>query len=170
MCSSDLAVSPIPLGDPVFERKLRSIVATSGHALRIAPGAFAGFDGIAAAMAVGLERLDVFVDLAAGDGPKSQLLFEGTAREVALRFPEGVNVAVAAAVAGPGLDATHVRVLRPPRGTPGRTMGFTVRSPAGVFEVTSRPRVAREEDVHAVAASVIAMLRGTATGIELRPT
>src|SRR5499426_3192384 len=71
------AVSPIPLGDPVFERELRSIVATSGHALRIAPGAFAGFDGIAAAMAAGLESLDVFVDLAAGDESKPQLLFEG---------------------------------------------------------------------------------------------
>jgi aspartate dehydrogenase len=159
------AVSPIPLADPALERELRRISGATGHALRIAPGALAGFDGIAAAMAAGLERLDVFVDLAAGDGPEPELLFEGTARATALRFPEGVNVAVAAALAGPGLDATHVRVLRPPRGTRGRTMGFTVRSPAGIFEVTAKPRVAPAEDVHAVAASLIAMLRGTTAGI-----
>ena len=83
------AVSPIPLADPALEREVRRISSASGHALRIAPGAFAGFDGIAAAMAAGIERLDVFVDLAAGDGLEPEVLFEGTARAVALRFPEG---------------------------------------------------------------------------------
>jgi hypothetical protein len=72
---------------------------------------------------------------------------------------------VAAALAGPGLDDTHVRVTRPPRGTVGRTMGFTVRSRAGVFEVTARPRVVPAEDVHTVAASLVAMLRREITGI-----
>jgi predicted dinucleotide-utilizing enzyme len=45
------AVSPIPLADPVLEREVRRIAATTGHALRIAPGALAAFDGIATAMA-----------------------------------------------------------------------------------------------------------------------
>ena len=65
-------------------------------------------------------------------------LTQGTAREVGLRFPEGVNVVIGAALAGPGLDATHVRVMRPARGSAGRTMGFTVRSRAGVFELMVR--------------------------------
>ncbi len=125
------AVSSIPLADPVFERKIRGISASTGHALRIAPGALAAFDGIATAMAGGLESLDVFIDLGAGEASEPELLFEGTAREVGLRFPEGVNVVIAAALAGPGLDATHVRVMRPPRGSAGRRMGFTVRSRAG---------------------------------------
>jgi len=163
------AVSPIPLADRALEADIRRVAAATGHVLRIAPGALAGFDGIAGAMAAGLERLDVFVDLAPGDGAEPELLFEGTAREVALRFPDGVNVAVAAALAGPGLDATHVRVLRPPRDARGRTMGFAVRSPAGLVEVTSRPRVAPAEDAHPVAASLIAMLRGTAAGIAVGP-
>jgi aspartate dehydrogenase len=159
------AVSPIPLADPVFEQEVRRIAAATGHALRIAPGALAAFDGIATAIAGGLERLDVFVDLGAGEASAPELLFEGTAREVGLRFSEGVNVAIAAALAGPGLDATHVRVMRPPRGTVGRTMGFTVRSRAGVFELTARPRVVPVEDIHMVAASLIAMLRREASGI-----
>ena len=125
------AVSPIPLADPAVEREIRRIAASTGHALRIAPGALAAFDGIATAMAAGIEALDVFVDLGAGDATAPELLFEGTAREVGLRFSEGVNVAIAAALAGPGLDATRVRVMRPPRGTIGRTMGFSVRSRAG---------------------------------------
>jgi aspartate dehydrogenase len=159
------AVSPIPLADPALEAEVRRISAATGHALRIASGALAAFDGIATAMAAGLERLDVFVDLGAGEAAESELLFEGTARAVGLRFPEGVNVAIAAALAGPGLDATHVRVMRPPRGTVGRAMGFTVRSRAGVFELVSRPRVVSAEDIHTVAASLIAMLRRESTGI-----
>ena len=159
------AVSPIPLADPVFEREIRGISAATGHALRIAPGAPAGFDGIATAMAGGLESLDVFIDLGVGEASEAELLFEGTAREVGLRFPEGVNVVIAAALAGPGLDATHVRVIRPPRGSAGRTMGFTVGSRAGVFELIARPRVVRAEDVHTVAASLIAMLRRETAGI-----
>ena len=159
------AVSPIPLADPVLEREIRGISASTGHALRIAPGALAAFDGIATAMAGGLERLDAFIDLGAGEASEPELLFEGTAREVGLRFPEGVNVVIAAALAGPGLDATHVRVMRPPRGSVGRTMGFTVRSRVGVFELTARPRVVRAEDIHMVAASLIAMLRRETAGI-----
>jgi aspartate dehydrogenase len=116
-------------------------------------------------MAGGLEGLDVFIDLAAGEASEPELLFEGTAREVGLRFPEGVNVVIAAALAGPGLDATHVRVMRPPRGSAGRTMGFTVRSRAGVFELMARPRVVRAEDIHTVAASLLAMLRRETAGI-----
>ena len=159
------AVSPIPLADPAVEQEVRRIAATAGHALRIAPGALAAFDGIATAMAGGLERLDVFVDLGAGDAPERELLFEGTARAVGQRFSEGVNVAIAAALAGPGLDATQVRVTRPAKGTIGRTMGFTVRSRAGIFELISRPRAVPAEDIHTVSASLIAMLRREAVGI-----
>ena len=159
------AVSPIPLADTALEREIRSISASTGHALRIAPGALAAFDGIATAMAAGLERLDVFIDLGAGEASEPELLFEGTAREVGLRFPEGVNVVIGAALAGPGLDATHVCVIRPARGSAGRTMGFTVRSRAGVFELIARPRVVRAEDIHTVAASLIAMLRRETAGI-----
>jgi aspartate dehydrogenase len=159
------AVSPIPLADPGLEQTVRRIAAATGHPLRIAPGALAAFDGIATAMAAGLERLDVFVEIGAGEASAPELLFEGTARAAGLRFPEGVNVAIAAALAGPGLDATHVRVIRPPRGAAGRTMGFTVRSRAGVFELTATPRVVRAEDIHPVAASLIAMLRRESAGI-----
>ena len=159
------AVSPLPLADAVLEREIRRISASTGHALRIVPGALAAFDGIATAMAGGLERLDVFIDLGVGESSEPELLFEGTAREVGLRFPEGVNVVIAAALAGPGLDATNVRVMRPPRGSAGRTMGFTVRSRAGVFELIARPRVVRAEDIHTVAASLLAMLRRENAGI-----
>src|SRR5262249_44908763 len=121
----------------------------------------AGFDGIAAAMAAGLERLDVFVELGPGETSESELLYEGTAREVALRFPDGVNVAVAAALAGPGLDAPPLRVLRPPGGARGPARGgggfrgATPGGPVGPPARAARPprrgraRRCREPDRHA---------------------
>jgi predicted dinucleotide-utilizing enzyme len=107
----------------------------------------------------------VLIDLGAGEASEPEFLFDGTAREVGLRFPEGVNVVIAAALDGTGLDASYVRVMRSPRGSAGRTMGFTVRSWAGVFELMARPRVVRAEGIHTVAASPIAMLRREAAGI-----
>jgi hypothetical protein len=44
-------------------------------------------------------------------------------------------------------------------------MGFTVRSRAGVFELTAKPRVVPAEDIHTVASSLIAMLRREMAGI-----
>src|SRR5262245_50832519 len=75
------AVSPIPLADPVLEREIRGISASTGHALRIAPGALAAFDGIATAMAGGLERLDVFIDLGVGEESAAGVLFVGSCRD-----------------------------------------------------------------------------------------
>jgi len=43
------AVSPLPLADAVLEREIRRISASTGHALRLVPGALAAFDGIATA-------------------------------------------------------------------------------------------------------------------------
>jgi aspartate dehydrogenase len=162
-----IAVSPLPLADPALERELGDIARATGHGLRIAPGAIGGLDAIATAMAAGLERLQVFVELGPADGNETVVLFEGSVREAARRFPDEINVAATVALAGPGLDATHVLVTRPPRGASGRSMGFQVASRAGRFEVVSRPRVVPAEDIHMAAASVIALLRDRDGGIRV---
>lgn len=160
-----LAVSPLPLADAALERELRDIARRTGHSLRIAPGAIGGLDALATAMAAGLDRLEAFVELGPSEGDAEELLFEGSVREAAQRYPDEINVAATVALAGPGFDATRVRITRPPRGTRGRKMGFRVTSRAGDFEVLSRPRVSPAEDLHATAFSVIALLRGQAPGI-----
>lgn len=162
-----LAVSPLPLADAALERELRAVARRTGHSLRIAPGAIGGLDALATAMAAGLERLEVFVELGPSDSDAEERLFEGSVREAARRFPDEINVAATVALAGPGFDDTLVRVNRPPRGTRGRKMGFRVTSRAGDFEVLSRPRVLPAEDIHATAFSVIAMLRGQVSGVRV---
>ncbi len=162
-----LAVSPLPLADAALERDLRAIARRTGHCLQIAPGAIGGLDALATAMAAGLERLETFVELGPAEGDAEELLFAGSVREAAQRFPDEINVAATVALAGPGFDATLVRITRPPRGTKGRKMGFRVTSRAGAFEILSRPRVSPAEDIHATAFSVIALLRGQASGVRV---
>ena len=152
------AVSPIPLADPVLELAIRRIAASTGHMLRIAPGALAAFDGIATAMAGGLERLDVFIDLGAGEASEPELLFEGTAREVGLRFPEGVNVVIAAALAGAGArrharprHAPAAREYRAHDGLHGTLAGRCLRADGEAARRTRRghPHRRRKSDRHA---------------------
>jgi len=129
------AVSPVPLADPVLEREIRGISASTGHALRIAPGALAAFDGMATAMAGGLESLDVF---------------HRSRRRGGVRARAPIRRSGCASRA-PGAS----------------TRGRMVRSRAGVFELMARPRVVRAEDIHTVAASLIAMLRRETAGIAI---
>jgi hypothetical protein len=67
-----------------------------------------------------------------------------------------VNVAVAAALAGPGLDRTRIEVSHPDPATPQR-LALNVKSRYGSCTTATSPRVGA--GIHPVAASVIAALR-----------
>jgi len=57
-------------------------------------------------------------------------LFEGTAREAALAFPQNLNVAMSLALAGPGIEGVEVRVVADPKAT-GNTHEIEIESAAG---------------------------------------
>jgi aspartate dehydrogenase len=75
------------------------------------------------------------IDPAAASGEIT--LFEGSARDAALSFPQNLNVAMTLALAGAGMDATRVRVVADSRAR-GNTHEVDVESKAGrarlVFE------------------------------------
>jgi aspartate dehydrogenase len=77
-------------------------------------------------------------------------------REAAARFPDAVNVAVAAALSGPGLDAAHVRV-RHPGPVPRHRLALQAESAAGSLRVEVSPQLS--QGAHPVACNVIAALR-----------
>jgi aspartate dehydrogenase len=70
------------------------------------------------------------------------VLFEGTAREAALSFPQNLNVAMTLALAGPGVDAIAVRVVADPS-VRANTHEIDIESSAGrahlVFENNASP-------------------------------
>lgn len=97
-------------------------------ALHIPAGALSGIDALAAAKLVGIDTVTYTrsappstwagheavrgVDLLALDAP--YLVFAGTAREAARRFPKNANVAAAIALAGIGFERTRVRIHADP--------------------------------------------------------
>jgi len=121
-----LLISVGALADPHFEQRLYRAAHDYGQRVYLATGAIAGLDAIAAGAVGGLHSVthsvrkppagllppdEIEAAVAAG---VPRVLYEGPAREAALRFPENVNVAAAVSLAGLGLDKTTVRVIADP--------------------------------------------------------
>lgn len=148
-------VSAAALADaPVFEA-LQAAGSQAGHRLRVLSGAIAGLDGVAMASVDPAAVLQLDIDLMPGDGPRA-LVFSGTVRAAAARYPNSVNVAVAAALAGPGMDRTHVQVSHPGAGSR-HQLALVATSRYGTVRASVEPLVG--PGVHPVAASLIAALR-----------
>lgn len=153
-CADLWTTSGAALADEALLLRLQAAGRSSGHRLRVLPGAIAGLDGVAAAAAAADATVRLDVELLPGPAAAEQR-FSGTVREAARRFPNAVNVAVAAALAGTGLDATHIEV-RHPGPVPRNRLVLHARSAAGTLHVEVQPELG--SGVHPVACSVIAAL------------
>lgn len=137
----DLLVASVgALADQETYDRLRLASGTGGRLL-IHSGAVAGIDGLRAVRHSGLAAVtyssikppgawkgtvaETLVDLDAQNEPV--VIFEGTAREAAMRYPKNANVGAMVAFAGIGLDRTRVKLIADPAAT----------SPLGVIEAES---------------------------------
>jgi aspartate dehydrogenase len=145
-------VSGAALADDSLFRTLQDAGRSSGHRLRVVAGAIAGLDGVSAAGVDPSMELKLQIDLPPGSSPAS---FKGTVRQAAKRFPDSVNVAVAAALAGPGLDRAQIEV-RDATG-PRHRLALSAQSRFGSLGAWTEPRL--EPGAHPVAACLIAALR-----------
>ncbi len=120
----DLVCSSVGvLADRDYARTIQHAARPPGE-LWIPSGAIAGVDGLLAARTAGLRQVtytSIKPPLAwRGTPAESKLqegrttLFEGTAREAALDYPQNVNVGATVALAGLGLDRTTVRLVSDP--------------------------------------------------------
>lgn len=161
-------VSAAALADDELTGHLQDVGAEHGHHLRVVAGAIGGLDGLAATTVAPDAELIVEVDLVPS-GPTSEEVFRGTARAAASRFPNHVNVAVAAALAGPGLDATTVIVRQPKAGEP-HTLRIRTTGRDGSMDATTYPIVRPGppgEGIHIVASSLIAALAADTSTIRV---
>lgn len=132
-----IAASVGALADDGLRAALEGAATAGGGRLILPPGAVGGVDILAALSLRG--PVDVIYTgrkppaawagtpaedaaRAAGPGGLAALtapltIFEGSAREAALAFPKNANVAATLALAGPGLDATRVRLVADPAAT-----------------------------------------------------
>lgn len=146
------SIGAAALADDALRARLEETGRRAGHCLRLLPGAVAGLDGVAAAAAQAGARVRLSMARpGAGAG------FEGTAREAAHAFPDETNIAVAAALAGIGLDATRVRLAEPEEG--GHRLRLDVEASYGRLDVEVALKPLSADTLHPVAASIIAALR-----------
>lgn len=153
-CADVWSVSGSALADPQLMSALEETGVRSGHRLRLVAGAIAGLDAVAAGAVDPRAELRLAIDLPPNDSAPG-LAFSGSVREAAKRFPDGANVAVAAALAGSGLDRSLVEVTRPE--APRHRLALTVRSRFGTTTTSTEPRLA--PGTHPVAACLIAELQ-----------
>lgn len=126
---TDLVVASVgALADRALEEKLRAAATAGGAHIRIPSGAVGALDALASARLGGLQRVRYVgrKPVAAWRGSRAEheldldsvkiaaVVFEGTAREAALAFPQNANVAAAIALSGVGFEATRVTLIADP--------------------------------------------------------
>lgn len=143
-----LIVSAGALAAPDTLAAVRAAAARGGTRAKILAGAIGGTDILGAFRRAGLEGVvytgrkhprawlgspaEADHDLLALCEPT--VLFEGNARDAALRFPKNANVAATVALAGLGFERTRVRLLADP-GVAGNTHEIEARSRIGRLRV-----------------------------------
>jgi len=137
------------LADEAFRTSLKTIALGSGHVLRVPTGAFGGIDGVALVASDKEAKVKVTINR-----PGSGIAFAGSVRQAALDYPHEVNVAVAVALAGLGLDRTLIELtdLGP---NSDHTLSATAHSSCGTFTAC----LTVGAGLHPTAAGVIAALR-----------
>lgn len=149
-----IVVSVGALADAALQDALVDAARRGNSRLLLTSGAIGGVDIVAAAKLSGITSLtytsrkppaawagspaEKLVDLAALR--EAVTFYEGTAREAARDYPKNANVAATLALAGPGLDATRVRLIADPA-SPGNVHEFSLLSSATDVEmrITGRP-------------------------------
>jgi aspartate dehydrogenase len=107
---------------------LKAAAEAGGAQLFVPAGALAGVDALAAARYAGLQSVlytrrappstwaksGAMTESDARRLERAHVVFEGSARDAARRYPKNANVAATVALAGIGFDATRVRLLADP--------------------------------------------------------
>lgn len=139
---SDIVVmSAGALADDDFRTKLFEYVRKKNRKLYVPSGAVAGLDGLKAFSNVKIIRASLETRKppaglsVSGEGP--EVLFEGSPREAAVKFPQNINVAIALGLAGDMLEKLKVKIISDPN-VAFNEHNIDVESEAGELKVVLR--------------------------------
>jgi aspartate dehydrogenase len=126
---ADLVLTSIgALVDDDLRKHLEQAAARAGRRLTVASAGIGALDILGAAAVGGLQRVQMTVrkDPSAWWGTEAEhlcdlaslqeplVIYEGTVREGAARYPQNVNISAAVALAGIGLDRTELTIVADP--------------------------------------------------------
>jgi aspartate dehydrogenase len=155
--------SAAALADDDLREALLAVARSAGTNLYIPHGAIVGIDNLIEARAnwqsatITFRKPPASIDAAGQVSEDEVLLFAGSAREIARKFPRSVNAMVACALATVGLDATNTRMIAD------RRLGEMLR---GEFELVgkdgSRLMIIKEEPAKGVSSTgMIVSIKGS---------
>ncbi|WP_425093945.1 aspartate dehydrogenase [Tropicimonas sp. S265A] len=167
------------MADPQTEAAMRAAPRDGAHLL-IPAGAIGGIDLVAAldksklraVRYTGSKPPAAWAGSPAAEGrdlsrlSEPVVLFEGSAREAALRFPKNANVAATLALAGAGFDDTEARLVADPSAR-GNRHAYTVEADGAEvrFEVTALPDPSNPGTSATTALSLIRAIRNRTDAI-----
>jgi aspartate dehydrogenase len=170
---SDLVIASIgALADDALWQSLQQ--AATGGKILLPAGAVAGIDALAAARLGGLDS----VRYSSRKPPASlsdtlpldreSIVFEGNARDAALKFPKNANVAATIALAGVGFEQTEVRIIA----DPAITQNVHVLEASGAFgsfsmTIAGRPLPGNPKSSSLTAMSLLRCIRNRQSSIVL---
>jgi aspartate dehydrogenase len=138
--------------DDALLRSLRATARRFGSQLVLSPGALAGVEALSAAARLGLREVHhrivkspVSWGVVGGNAQPAVagdpvVLFRGSAREAATRYPLNANVTVVSALSGLGLDSTVVELVSDPS-APGNRHEIYAFGHFGSLAITIENRV-----------------------------
>jgi aspartate dehydrogenase len=151
-----LVISIGALADPALLARLKSAADAGNSRILLPAGAIGGIDAIAAMRVAGLTSVryrsrkppaawrgtpaERLVDL--GALTRRTILYQGTAGEAALLYPQNANVAAAVALAGLGFDSTEVELVADPD-APGNVHEIEAEGAAGRFAIQLQGKPSR---------------------------
>ncbi|MFC0534258.1 aspartate dehydrogenase domain-containing protein [Phytohabitans kaempferiae] len=121
--SRTLIISSVgALADDSFRQELERESAMCGSKVVLSPGAGAGVEALAAASTLGItsviHRIVKSPEALGTIGVEDRkVVFAGTARQAAARYPRNANTVVTTALASAGLDETRVEIVADPAAT-----------------------------------------------------
>jgi aspartate dehydrogenase len=151
-----LVISVGALADPALLARLRSAAHDGNSHILLPAGAIGGIDAIAAMRVAGLTSVryrsrkppvawrgssaERLVDL--DKLTRRTVLYQGTAGEAAMLYPQNANVAAAVALAGLGFDATEVELVADPD-APGNIHEIEAEGVAGRLAIQLQGKASR---------------------------
>lgn len=142
-----MPLSLTALADDALRGRLEGAAVRSGRSLLVAHGALVGMDSLAEwqgmwdEVAIGFRKPPASLGLTGASAAQETLLFDGSVRDIAARYPHNVNAMVACALATVGLDRCRARLVADPaidhleliveaRGRDGSSLSIRRRQPA----------------------------------------
>lgn len=160
LASADLwSTSAAALADRDLRDRLEAAGLAGGHRVRLLGGAMGGLDGVAAAATDPGARLHVSA-VRPGMAGTAGVVFSGPLAEAVRLHPHEVNFAVAAALAGPGIERTTIRLEDSGPGG-AHVLSLETESRSGQFVAEHRLKPL-QAGLHPVAAAIIAALNAEA--------